>query len=301
MKKIFPINRERYFGFIKAQTRRSILFTKSWPQQFSPFSPNAKNTDSCIIGNGIPKGGTYLINSIIEYLDKWENTRVHINPDHWYFVPIHGDISVNDCTPQFSVKKLRNGQMVAAHLPWSQVLEKSIEHVTPNRRIKHVLIYRDPRDTFVSYMNFVVYSKNFGVSPGAREYQRFMLENFSNDDERLTYIIKERRNYYFLRYEPWLRSSHCLAIKFEDLYPEMCNLKNNVIGKVLRGFLDYLEVDVNTVDLLDFYSKVYGKSPTASSEELKVERYKRVFREHHYALIDNPKFRNILYAFGYEW
>jgi hypothetical protein len=303
-----PITRERSLTFMRTMAREAVFGLLGWPQQFTPFSSEKKNTDSCVIGNAVIKSGKFLISGILEYLGRWENIEVRIANTHWDRGLPHGDVEVHKCLHQFAVKKLRNGQMVLGTLPWTRGLGKSIGEVTPTRRIKHIFIYRDPRDVFVSYLNFVTYSEKYSRGRDTRKYQRFMLENFSSDDERLTYIIKKGRsansgelNYLSRVYEPWLRSPHCLAIKFEDLYPEVINLKKGVLGKVLRSLLDYLEVGVDTVDPLELYSKVYGKGPTATSLVRKVGQYKRVFKDHHYALIDNPEFRSILNTFGYKW
>jgi hypothetical protein len=143
---------------------------------------------------------------------------------------VQDDFVFHECLPQDSVKKLLNGQFVAAHLPWSKKLEQVIEDITPTRRVKHVLMYRDPRDTFVSYMKYVTNSPSYQRTPRARARQNFMREKFSNDDDRLTYVIQERKDDYsekydFLKYEPWLHSSHCCAFKFEDMYMEFVAIK----------------------------------------------------------------------------
>jgi hypothetical protein len=66
MMKIFPITPIRYWAFLKW-----ILIARGWGKQFTPFSEIRKEADTCVIGNGIPKSGTYLLNTIIAYLDKW--------------------------------------------------------------------------------------------------------------------------------------------------------------------------------------------------------------------------------------
>ena len=300
--RIFPITPRRYVWY-------ATILAQSLNQRFTPFTPLRKETNSCVIGNGIPKSGTYLINSILDYLGKWENIGVHIHPGRWDNKSSSGDPLGHRCLAQFSVQKLRNGQMVAAHLEWSKGLEKSIAHVTGIRRVKHVLIYRDPRDTMVSYMNFVAYPERYaGDRQLTPEAQR--LREQSDDDQRLTCVIQSRLGYYlassrrynrYLDYAPWLNSPNCFAVKFEELYPEVVDLKNKVLGNTLRNLINYLEIDDVSIDLVDFYDKVYGKSSTASSEEDKVGQYKRVFNSQHYDLLDNPDFRNLLHTFGYEW
>ncbi len=251
--------------------------------------------------NGIPKSGTYLINKIIEYIDKWEDIKIHINPWHWDMTHDPKKHIINDCLAKYAVKKLQNGQFVAAHLPWSKGLERNIKLITHRRRIKHILIYRDPRDTFISYMNFVTYSNKYDGTLGARKRTKFMLENFSNDDDRLTYFIEKRRKYFFLEYVRWFNSPYCYAIKFEDLFLDIKKSRDGVFGKALSNLFEYLEIDPTSVDLRNFYSNVYGKGMTASSEEKKIGQYKRVYKDQHYKLLDNPDFRNILNKLGYKW
>lgn len=290
----------------KARIHSIAFKTKSWPLQFTPFSCQQRNTGNCLITNAIPKSGTYFINRIAEYLDKWEDTKIQINPDFWYTLPPQGDLGVFKCLPQFSVKKLRNGQMVAAHLPWSEHLEQVIENVSSTRRIKHVFLYRDPRDMLISYMRFVTYSAIYNQTPAARAKKKFFQENFSNDDDRLTYLIQERKDNYsvkydFLKYEPWLRNRQSCAIKFEELYLEFLDIKENGFGNIFKKLFDYLEININTVNPINFYNCVYENSLTASGEKKKLSQYKRYFKDEHYKMLDNADFRKILDVFGYEW
>jgi hypothetical protein len=73
------------------------------------------------------------------------------------------------------------------------------------------------------------------------------------------------------------------------------------LGTVLREALDYLEIEASVIRPVDLYESAYGKSITASPEEDKISQYKRVFKDNHYALLDNPEFRETLTAFGYKW
>lgn len=279
---------------------------KSWSLQFTPFSSQQRNTNSCLITNAIPKSGTYFINKIAECLDKWEDTKVQINFDFWYTITPQGDVGVFKCLLPFSVKKLRNGQLAAAHLPWSENLEQVIENVTTTRRIKHVFLYRDPRDALVSYMRFVTYSSIYTRTPEARAKKNFFQNNFANDDDRLTYLIQERMDNYsvkydFLKYEPWLRSPHSCAIKFEELYSELLEIKENGFGNIFKKLFNYLEVDISAIDPVNFYNSVHENSLTASGEKKKISQYKRYFKDEHYKMLDNADFRKILDVFRYEW
>jgi hypothetical protein len=269
----------------------------SFGQQFTPFASRRTSTDSCVIGNGIPRSGTYLVNNILQNLGGWENIGVHINGRTWDTWQRDGRVTIHPCVARFALQKLRNGQIVGAHLPWSRELEKAMGRVTVQRRIKQVFIHRDPRDTFVSYLSWVTTSERFLTTAGGKEFRKFMLEKFDNDDQRLSYIIGQPQHSHsvYQSYAPWLQSPRCLAVKFEELYSEISDLKDGIVGPVLGQLLRYVEIDVAGVDLTEFHSRVFGQSVT------EIGRYKKVFKDQHYALLDNPEFKNTLRTFGYEW
>lgn len=305
---VLPLTPTRYITFLRDRANEVFLLARSPHQSLTPLSSKRKEIDSCVIGNGVPKSGTYMINSILNYLDQWENIGVHINPSDWHHFTSGPDRNYHPCLPQFSAQKLRNGQMVAAHLPWSKYLERSISNVTNSRRIKHILIYRDPRDTMVSYMNYITHSERY--SGDHISEQRILLAEYDNYADRLSSVIKSRMGFFsrgngkgnhYLNFAPWLKSPHCFAVKFEELYPELNGLKETGFGAILKDLLNYLEIDHASIDPVDLYDKAYGQSLTASDVVNKVGQYKRVFESQHYDALDNPDFKNLLHTFGYEW
>ena len=293
--------RQQLLRAVKDRVRYPVLLIKSPLAQFTPFSAGKTAADSCVIGNGVPKSGTYLVHSIVAYLKKWEDIGIHIDPMDWRTVPTHGEPTVHRCLSQFAVNKLRNGQLVAAHMPWSKSLEKRIGTATASRRVKHVLMYRDPRDIFVSWMRWTTYPEGPVEGTIGKKRQRFMTESFSNDDERLAYVIQNRKECFGPGFLPWLQNPHCMAIKFENLYPEVLGLKDGVIGDVLRRLFNYLEVETSRIDPVDCFDRVHGQSRTASSEPDKVGQHRRVFKDFHYTMLDTPDFRSILNDYGYAW
>ena len=304
--KVFPITKQRYINGLKVSTghaaARTVLVAKSPLQQLTPFSRRETDTDSCVLANGLARSGTYLIHSIVTNLGKWEDIGVHINSGAWHALPHEGKAgAIHQCSPQIAVKKLRNGQVVAAHLPWSKALERSIGRVTPARRCKHVFIYRDPRDAFVSQLNWHTYSEKFLLTSSDGERRKFILENFSDDGERLTYFIENRFKWDYMSYIPWLHSSHCFAVKFEDLDADATGLRDGRMGDTLRNLLIYLEVDPDAIDPMAFFDKDLRNSHNSSSVEHKVGQWRRVFKEQHYAQLDTREFRDTLQAYGYEW
>lgn len=294
--KIFPITLKRYFNFAKSKIINLRLELISFPQRNTPFSDYRTREPCCVIGNGIPKSGTYLINRILKVLNRWEDIRYVINETHYDLIEDCAVLTTRECLMDYAVTKLREGQFVSGHLPWSKRLEKKMA-----KRwwfLKHIFIYRDPRDTFVSYMRYVTYSPTYKLlNEGAREYQRFM-RSLPSDDERLTHAIKSRKDHY-ARYRGWLDNPYCFSVKFESLYQDIQRLKDGVWGETLKALFKYLGPYL-PADPIKFYQDVYGIGMTATDVKNKIGQYKTAFKKQHYALLDTPDFKKILEDFGYD-
>ena len=298
--RIFPIEKNRYLDYLKSIPFRICWTIKcgliNYPLQFVPFSSQKSTTPTCVVGNAVPKCGTYLLDAIIKSLGAWEQLQIHVNARHWNTLADHPTLRKSYYSfPHHALRKLRNGQFIAAHLPYERAIEKVIDQKNHNRRIKHIFMYRDPRDSWVSYMRYFTYSDN---ERGC--HQKFLQESFNNDSERLEYIIRQDYGYYTLRYLPWLESSNTHVIRFEELYPDILKLKEGVWGETIKGLLNYLEVDTQSINPKDFHKMTFNEGPTASAEFNKVGQYKKYFEEKHYALVSKPERAKIIKAFGYE-
>ena len=310
--RVFPITASRYAAYLRAAWerwsplgqpgRRRALVSRVGG--LGAFSASRGRADSCVLGNGIPKSGTYLINRVVEFLGLWENLHVHVGERKWvqYEPEESGREPVtHPGLPPDMVQKLRNGQFVAAHLPHSPELERVIARTKPNRRIRHLLIYRDPRDIFVSYTRFATYMEAYAATPSSREHQRFLREELADDDERLSHIIEKQMRYPYEKFLPWLENPHCLALKFEQLYPEVLAAGQGRLGPVISGALTYLGVDPSGVDPQALFKFVAHRSKTASAETEKVRQFEKYFKPEHYRQIDRPEFRRLVEDLGYRW
>jgi len=129
-----------------------------------------------------------------------------------------------------------------------------------------------------------------------------MLDGFRNDNERLEYVIKTQLvKPRFLAYLNWFSHPNTYLIRFEKLYPELCALDVDGFGPIFRGLFEYLGVVIDSYDPISFQDGVLGNSLTSSGLKDKIAQYTQVFKERHYALIDNSKFKENLEKFGYEW
>jgi len=289
-------------NFVRDHLALTRLAVTSRRAQEVPFStPNSTGVDNCLLANGIPKSGTHLLYRTIELLGKWTDVGWHINPYHADKY-IDGDrFTMVPGLAKYMVQKLRNGQFVTAHLPWNRGLVRSIGQDHPDRRIKHILIFRDPRDTFISYFNMAMRADYFVLTPEGQAARRFLREELADDDERLAYVINKRRNG-FLAYTPWLADPNCYALRFEDAYLEILSAQEKgVLGETMKGLFHFLGVDPAGIEPREFGLAAAGQSRTYTAEVEKVGQFRKIFKNQHYAMLDNREFRRILEKFGYEW
>lgn len=277
------------------RTKEINEYKKSVASQITKAS---LSSDSILIGNAIPKSGTYLLNTIFRYLNKWSETKIHLLDNHTFQFYDNKDTASFALNPIEMLNLMKPGQLCAAHFHYSDQLA---EYFNNKKHIKHIFMYRDPRDTFVSYMNFMTYSKNASHWWRPRKEQEFMFDFFSNDEDRLSYVIPkimERENWN--GYASWLSDPNTYSIRFEYLYSELLNCKNGEMGETIRLLLKFLNIDDTQIDPKDMAMSVLGNGYTSSGVVDKIGQFKRVFKPCHYRLIDTPSMDIVLDKFGYE-
>jgi hypothetical protein len=262
-----------------------------WPAERS-------ESDICVVGNAIPKSGTYLLKEISKYLGLWTDTGIHILDRHYFQFRDGCDTLRIPLCAGYSLKKLQPGQLVAAHVHHHPAVAT---YFSTHPSARHIFMYRDPRDTFVSYARFLTYSKNVTHWSGPRVEQKFYNTYFNNDDDRLSYAIAfllKRENWH--GYMAWRNDPNTFTLRFEDLYPEIVAAADGVFGPTLIGLLEFLGVDALQTDPAAFSAGVLGKGFTASGVTDKVEQYKKTFKDQHFRMLDTDAFRGILELMGYN-
>jgi len=160
-----------------------------------------------------------------------------------------------------------------------------------------LFIYRDPRDSMVSFMNF--HKKD--IEKMGKDY----FPDCSNDSQRLIAVIDIFKGswqmQYYTKFSPWIGNKYCHTVKFEDLYLEILSLRDGVIGSELIKILQYLEINLDSFNPQFFFKKVFNNSINASNKINKIDQYKRYFEKIHYSLLDNIEFRKELSSLGYKW
>ena len=93
-----------------------------------------------VIVNSIPKAGTNLMLSCLGEMPLLrQKLRTTLKPEE-------GDTSIYS-----SLRAIRNGQYVPAHLPYNDGLSNHVD----NLKIKHILVVRDLRDVVLSTINYI--------------------------------------------------------------------------------------------------------------------------------------------------
>jgi hypothetical protein len=267
--------------------------------EFGRFPSQHSSEPTCVIGNALPKSGTYLLKAILQHVGKWHDPKVHLLDNH-YFQFRDGRDSLSVPLPVTSaLSRVRPGQQFAAHVHYSPTIASAI---SARPFIRHMYMYRDPRDTFVSYARFVADTEKSGHWDRIRQISNFMNTYLTNDADRLTYAIMRRLEQEdWLGYLGWCSDPNTYSIRFEELYPELVAAASGEFGPVLTGLLKFIGAEDALTDPCGFCRGVLGQGFTASGVYDKIAQYKRHFTDEHYRILDTRAFRSVLEAMGYEW
>jgi len=158
-----------------------------------------------IFANSIPKSGTHLLRHILSMMPS-------IN-DKWTY---HYDQNVCDYNKQLSAGK--NGQIISAHMYWSQEFSTFLEQTN----YKVFLMVRDLRDVCVSSAHYCAKDKRHRLNKYFNDLETWSerlsatiegIDADRLDDDVRSKSIADHVNGYI----PWVRDDNCLVIKFEEL------------------------------------------------------------------------------------
>lgn len=258
--------------------------------------------DTCaptlVIGNAIPKSGTYLLNAIIRTLGQWQNPGLHVM-SHALVVMDEGGKSSRTykALADDVIKSMPTGITLAAHLRYDRRLSDLLSH---NPSVKHIFLFRDFRDIFCSFDNWMLKFDEAGHSRVTAEKQHFYRDFFNDSDHSLAYTISSMMEHeYFEGFIPWLKDSNSLCLRFEDLYGEILDCPVSGFGSNLSKIFAFLAVDGSAIDPVEFSQQVLGKGWTSSGKRNKIGQFRERFKYQHYQLLDNTRFRDLMQSYGY--
>lgn len=244
-----------------------------------------------LIANGIPKSGTHFIDAIVKTAGLWQQTGYRLSVQQAVLQDPAGVRTVFPGRTAQTILEMQPGQYANGHLAWTQEIEDAI--IKANAL--HVMFYRDPRDCIVSMMRWQTYNPNFVRSDRERERQNELRIGFVDDSDRAKHFILLMRWNTIDKYAPWLHSPACHAVRFEDAYSEIAL---GTPPKVIPALLDYLGITHIGID--DLRQSALHSGITSSGEESKIGRWRELFKEEHFKLLDFPQFKANMRSLGYE-
>ena len=250
-----------------------------------------------VIGNAIPKSGTYLLNAIIRELGCWHIPGLHLMSH--VLVAMEEDGRSSRVYPSLVsdvINSLPRGIAVAAHLKHDSRLA---DLLASSPEVKHVFLYRDFRDIFCSFNNWMTKFDEAGHAEPVARKQRFYRDFFECEDDSLAYTsCSMMEGEGFEGYTPWLKDPSTLCLRFEDVYNDLLACSNGGFGQHLLSLFDFLAIDSYPLDPAGFAQRVLGKGWTSSGRRDKIGQFRRKFKPHHYQLIDNIRFRSLMQSYG---
>ena len=240
-----------------------------------------------LICNSLPKAGTYLLLELVKRAG-FADVGFHLNTDHIEKRTADEQTEQPRYMPSvLQVAALKTGQAAPAHLHYSFVLEN---YLLSQSDVRTLFIIRDPRDLVISWVDFVFSSAAYRSTRWNTYRQMLAREQHATDDARISSSIEGLLGMGLQHYLPWLDSSACLTIRFEEL---LANLSQGG-GPVLDRIALYIGRPLGDL------SNLLGRSRTASGRPVQVGIYKHRMNEHHLQRTARADFAELIIKFGYE-
>lgn len=96
----------------------------------------------------------------------------------------------------------------------------------------------------------------------------------------------------------WLNHPNTMAIRFEDLYTDLCS-SSNEFGSVLQGIFKFLDIESSDLEPNAFRKSVLNSGRTLSNEKNKIRQFERVYNDDHYRLMKSSRIKAVLKMFDY--
>ncbi len=212
-------------------------------------------------------------------------------------LPIDLDIEKNCIKKEWLHKYLNrigDGSFITAHLPYNEELSDFLA----SHSFKIIYIYRDPRDVFLSLLN---YHTNKSFKPFYKEFQNADL------DERINMLINgiRKKNYTLSSFTNrlnrsigWLKDKNILKIKFEDLIGPKGKGEIENQKKTLTEILKFIELNINQEKIEYLLNHIYSKDSKTFNKG-KIGEWKTAFSEEQKNNIVN-NYKELIIKYGYK-
>jgi sulfotransferase 6B1 len=165
-----------------------------------------------VLANSLPKAGTHLLTALLAELPD-----MRFSGEHLTAFDLQEDGTFHGERLEKRLGRVRDGQYVSAHLPaWPQVFSAVERH-----GYRSVFIVRDPRDTVVSDVFYILGFKRHPLHERFREMptmeERMMAAIRGLPDERRGVPLMESMAARIEAYSGWLSGPSTKVVRFEDL------------------------------------------------------------------------------------
>jgi hypothetical protein len=201
-----------------------------------------------IFANSIPKSGTNLLARMLNLLPGVAS--------RWTY---HYDEQYGDIFKQLS--NIRHGQVITAHLPWSEELAKYLKV----NKFKIILIIRDLRDVAWSNVPYVTHKDRshllhafFNKLPSE---EKRLLASIEGVDGSLLPGGKRSPSWgeHADGFLPWLNDPNCYTVRFEDLIGSAGGGDDKRQLAIVCDILRYLEIDLPSERVAEISKSIFSQ------------------------------------------
>ena len=252
------------------------------------------NAGQALLVNSMPKSGTFLLRKVVELLgfrhyakrkgaigrmwyDKGFGMPVDLNhesvhsrleyrfqrlyaPAEKILVGVTSPIEVSAKLFHRWMGALPPGSYILGHIPWCPAARDILTELG----MKHILIIRDPRDVYVSFLQYVLkpsheLSASFGrMSPDERTAMVLDGGFAGPGGRRIAGVSETLRSI-----EKWKSSVECLIVKFENLVGEKGGGSKEAQVEECLKIAEHLGIEINRRNLPELCDQFFDtSSPT---------------------------------------
>lgn len=256
----------------------SLFFTECSSSENIPLKERESAYE--FVAYTVPKSGSHLLDAAIRMLTGRFN--------FFYVNPVRPLRTVEEGLNRITYLK-SIGRYEMGHICYDETDARLREKLN----CKILFVYRDPRDTTLSFVDWIDRGGDGGPSGNAWSAM--------SRDEKIMYVLKNVHgqgiNAFFRSRVGWLNPSVSIPVKFEDLVGEKGGGTSEDQLRQLREIADHIGLEASDDELKVVGDSIYGNSHTFNVGQ--ICRWKKEFNEEHIQYAKG-QIGDLLIYLGYE-